>query len=94
MRMPPRADQLRADRRRILELLAGYPEGPTDALLIARGFKAEMVAPMSDAGLAIAKAGRMVAAPEGRLRRCTYSVASRCDARSRSRGRRAHVGPD
>jgi hypothetical protein len=49
------------DRRRALELLAGCPDGCTDALMFANGFTAEQLLDLVHAGLATATAERMVA---------------------------------
>ena len=49
------------DRRRALELLAASPDGCTEALMFANGFKVELVR----AGLASAHAERMVT--DGRM---------------------------
>jgi len=49
------------DRRRALELLAGCPDGCTDALMFANGFTAEQLLDLVHAGLATARATRMVA---------------------------------
>lgn len=47
--------------RRALELLAGSPDGMTEAILLAHGFTVDMLADLIHAGLATAKIERMVA---------------------------------
>ena len=51
------------DRRRALELLAASPDGRTEALMFANGFRftAELLIELVRAGLASAHAERMVA---------------------------------
>jgi hypothetical protein len=49
------------DRRRALELLAGAPEGVTEALMLVRGFTTAQMVELVRAGLATAKAERVVA---------------------------------
>jgi hypothetical protein len=52
------------DRRRALELLAGSPEGMTEAMLLAHGFRVtdvDMLVDLIHAGLATAKIERMIA---------------------------------
>ena len=53
------------DRRRALELLAASPDGCTEALMFANGFTAELLIELVRAGLASARAERMVA--DGRM---------------------------
>ena len=55
------------DRRRALELLAASPDGCTEALMFANGFRftAELLIELVRAGLASAHAERMVA--DGRM---------------------------
>jgi hypothetical protein len=48
-------------RRRALELLAASRDGCTEAIMLAHGFKVEMLADMIRAGLATAKIEHMVA---------------------------------
>jgi hypothetical protein len=48
-----------ADRRRALALLAGSPDGCTEAVMLAHGFKLDLLADLITAGLARAKAERM-----------------------------------
>jgi len=57
----PSAPRPQPDRRRALELLAGCPDGCTDALMFANGFTAEQLLDLVHAGLATAHAERMVA---------------------------------
>jgi hypothetical protein len=54
-RIPP------ATRRRALELLAASRDGATEAILAARGFSIEQIVDLVRAGLATAKAERVVA---------------------------------
>jgi hypothetical protein len=54
-RIPP------ATRRRALELLASCRDGCTEAIMLAHGFTVEILADMVRAGLATAKAERVVA---------------------------------
>jgi hypothetical protein len=50
------------DRRRALELLAGSPDGMTEAMLLAHGFRdVDMLVDLIRTGLAIAKIERMIA---------------------------------
>jgi hypothetical protein len=49
------------DRRRALELLAVSPDGCTEAVLLAHRFSIDMMVGLVNAGLATAKAERMVA---------------------------------
>ena len=57
--MPSRAQRERSDRRRALRLLADAPEGVTEALMLAHGFRVELLADLCIAGLAIAKPEHM-----------------------------------
>ena len=57
--MPSRAQRERSDRRRALHLLAGAPEGVTEALMLAHGFRVELLVDLSIAGLATAKPEHM-----------------------------------
>jgi hypothetical protein len=50
-----------ATRRRALELIAWSPDGMTEAMLLAHGFTVEMLVDLIRAGLATAKAERVVA---------------------------------
>jgi hypothetical protein len=59
--MPSRAQRERSDRRRALRLLAGAPEGVTEALMLAHGFRVELLVDLCFAGLAIAKPEHMLA---------------------------------
>ena len=47
-------------RRRALELLAGSPDGCTEAILLAHGFPVGLLVKLIDAGLATAHAERMM----------------------------------
>ena len=49
------------DRRRALELLAASPDGATEAMMVARGFTVAQIVELVRAGLASAKAERVVA---------------------------------
>jgi hypothetical protein len=49
------------DRRRALELLAGSRDGVTETLMLAHGFRAELLAGLCIAGLATATPERMIA---------------------------------
>jgi hypothetical protein len=63
-----------ATRRRALKLLAGSRHGATEAILLARGFSIQQIVDLVRAGLATAKAERVVAAGrtiEGRAVRIT-----------------------
>jgi hypothetical protein len=51
-----------ATRRRALELLASCPDGCTEAIMLAHGFSVEQMVDLVRAGLATAKAERVVAA--------------------------------
>jgi len=59
--MPQPRRRPKPDRRRVLELLAGCPDGCTDALIFANRFTAEPLVDLVHAGLATAHAERMVA---------------------------------
>jgi hypothetical protein len=50
-----------ADERRLLEMLAGSPDGTTDALLTAHGFKLDVLISVVSAELATATAERVCA---------------------------------
>ena len=50
-----------ATRRRALELIAWSPDGMTEAMLLAHGFTVEMLVDLIRAGLATAKAERVIA---------------------------------
>jgi len=52
--MPSRAQRERSDRRRALRLLADAPEGVTEALMLAHGFRVELLVDLCIAGLATA----------------------------------------
>jgi hypothetical protein len=58
--MPRRKHLLKPDRR-ALELLASCRDGCTEAMMLAHGFKTEMVVELLRAGLATATAERVVA---------------------------------
>jgi hypothetical protein len=51
-----------ATRRRALELLASCADGCTEAIMLAHGFSVEQMVALVRAGLATAKAERVVAA--------------------------------
>src|SRR5262249_61296809 len=53
--MPSRAQRERSDRRRALGVLAGAPEGVTEALMLAHGFRVELLVDLCLAGLATAR---------------------------------------
>ena len=53
--MQSRAQHERSDRRRALRLLADAPEGVTEALMLAHGFRVELLVDLCLAGLATAK---------------------------------------
>jgi hypothetical protein len=53
--MPSRAQRERSDRRRALRVLAGAPEGVAEALMLAHGFRVELLVDLCLAGLATAK---------------------------------------
>jgi len=57
--MPSRAQRERSERRRALRLLAGAPEGVTEALMLAHGFRVELLVDLCIAGLATAKPEHM-----------------------------------
>src|SRR5262249_11381024 len=57
--MPSRAQRERSDRRRALRLLADAPEGVTEALMLAHGFRVELLIDLCFAGLATAKPEHM-----------------------------------
>jgi hypothetical protein len=48
-------------RRRALELLADSPNGATEAILVARGLSIDLLVELVRAGLATAKAARVMA---------------------------------
>jgi len=50
---------IRAEQRRALRLLAGGPHGCTEAILLAHGFKAELLAALVRDGLATTQRGTM-----------------------------------
>jgi tRNA pseudouridine-54 N-methylase len=53
--MPSRAQRERSDRHRALRALAGAPDGVTEALMLAHGFRVELLVDLCLAGLATAK---------------------------------------
>jgi uncharacterized metal-binding protein len=53
--------KLSARQRRALDVLAGCPDGCAEVAMIAQGFTIEMLCALVGAGLATAKAVRMVA---------------------------------
>ena len=57
--MPSRAQRERSDRRRALRLLADTPEGVTEALMLAHGFRVALLVDLCIAGLAIARPEHM-----------------------------------
>ena len=64
--MPPSHQRSRRhgpkpDRRRALELLAASPDGLPEGVLLAHGFKVEMMVEIVRAGLASASSERVVA---------------------------------
>jgi hypothetical protein len=63
MPTPSRKRRQRADRRRALALLATYPDGMTEALLLAHGFSTELLVELIGAGFATAHAERMAVGP-------------------------------
>jgi hypothetical protein len=56
---PNRKPALNADRRSALALLAGSPDGCTEAVMLAHGFKLELLADLVRAGLATATDDRV-----------------------------------
>jgi hypothetical protein len=60
--MPNPRPALDRTRRRALTVLAGSPDGCTEAILMAHGFSLKLIAALIDAGLASAKSERMIAA--------------------------------
>jgi hypothetical protein len=70
------------DRRRVLELLASSRDGCTEAIMPAHGFTIEQMVELVRAGVATAKAERVVAG------RCTIEVAR---VRMTEAGRRARA---
>lgn len=56
-----RGPSLEADRRRALELLASCRDGCTEAIMLAHGFGIQHVVELVRAGLATARAERVVA---------------------------------
>jgi hypothetical protein len=50
-----------ARRRRALELLASYPQGCTEAVMLAHGFASKMLVQLIEAGHATSHTGRMIA---------------------------------
>jgi hypothetical protein len=61
MLMPRRKHRPKPDRRRTLELLAGSRDGCTEAIMLAHGFTVAQMVELINAGLATAKAERVVA---------------------------------
>jgi hypothetical protein len=59
--MPTRKSSLDPTRRRALTVLAGSPEGCTEAILMAHGFKMALLVELIHDGLASAKSERMTA---------------------------------
>jgi hypothetical protein len=59
MPTPNRKPALNADRRRALALLAGSPDGRTEAVMMAHGFKLDLLVELVHDGLATARAERM-----------------------------------
>ena len=57
--MQSRAQHERSDRRRALRLLADAPEGVIEALMLAHGFRVELLVDLCIAGLATAKPEHM-----------------------------------
>jgi hypothetical protein len=51
--------RLTADQRRALRLLAGAPDGVTEAMMLAHGFRREMLARLVLKGLATVTTGTM-----------------------------------
>jgi hypothetical protein len=52
MAKPPRKRRLSGEARRVLELLAGSPDGVNEALLLAHGFARQMLTGFVRSGLA------------------------------------------
>ncbi len=52
MAAPSRKRHLGAEQRRALQLLASSPFGATEAIMLAHGFKRQMIASLGRAGLA------------------------------------------
>ena len=59
--MPSRARRERSERRRALRLLAGEPEGVIEAMMLAHGFRVELLVDLCIADLVIATVERIVA---------------------------------
>jgi len=57
--MPSRAQRERSDRRRALHLLASAPEGVTEALMLAHGFRIELLVDLCIGGLVTASPEHM-----------------------------------
>jgi len=57
--MPARQPAFNRNRRRVLELLAGSPQGCTEAILLAHGNTAAQLASVLRDGFAIERAERM-----------------------------------
>ncbi len=55
MAAPPRKRHLGTEQRRALQLLASSPFGATEAIMLAHGFKRQMIASLSFAGLATSR---------------------------------------
>ena len=53
--MPSHAQRERSERRRALRLLAGEPQGVIEAMMLAHGFRVELLVDLCIAGLAIAR---------------------------------------
>jgi hypothetical protein len=58
---PRRSRGQKPDRRRVLEPLAASRDGATEAIMLARGISVELMVELVRAGLATAKAERVVA---------------------------------
>jgi hypothetical protein len=67
--MPNRKPGLSADRRRALQVLAGFPDGTTEAVMLAHGFTVALLAELVREGLATAHEDRVRAG--GRMMRVT-----------------------
>jgi hypothetical protein len=59
--MPSRAQRERSDRQRALRVLAGAPEGMTEALMLAHGFRVGLLVDLCMSKLAIATHEHIIA---------------------------------
>jgi hypothetical protein len=73
----PRPKRIRADYRRALTVLADSPDGATEALMLARGFKLELLVELCRGGLASAQSQRVRAGREMEVTKVKITEAGR-----------------